>query len=243
MTVNVTYKRATDCVKGVNGMGDVKPSVGLGVLHLFCAYSAEVDVDMVTKVATNALNCGVQVVPVALLGHKADIALMCLSDDLWQLRDIQTGLQHAGLQIVDSYLSMTEISEYAQGVPDEAKNARLYPQLPPDGKRAWCFYPMSKKREAHANWFSLPFDERKDLMHEHGVSGRKFAGRIVQLITASTGLDDFEWGVTLFGVHLDDLKDVVYTMRFDQASAVYADFGVFYTGLVCTIDELLSRTS
>ena len=224
-------------------MTSVKPAEGLGVLHLFCVYSADVDTTAIQKSVEKAQKVGVQVVSVALLGHKADVAFMCLSDDLWRLRDIQTELQHSGLQIVDSYLSVTELSEYAQGVPDEAKQARLYPQLPPDGKPAWCFYPMSKKREAHANWFSLPFDERKALMHEHGVSGRKFAGRIVQLITASTGLDDFEWGVTLFGTNPDDIKDVVYTMRFDRASAIYADFGVFYTGLVCGVDELLARTS
>jgi chlorite dismutase len=106
---------------------------------------------------------------------------------------------------------------------------------------AWCFYPMSKKREAHANWFRLPFDERKALMHEHGTSGRKFAGRVVQYVTGSTGLDDYEWGVTLFAVHPDDLKEVVYTMRFDQASAVYADFGPFYTGLVAPAAEVLDR--
>ena len=79
-------------------------------------------------------------------------------------------------------------------------------------------------------------------MYEHGASGRKFAGRIVQLITASTGLDDCEWGVTLFGVRIDDLKDTVYTMRYDTASARYADFGPFLTGLVGPVDEVLART-
>jgi peroxiredoxin len=75
-------------------------------------------------------------------------------------------------------------------------------------------------------------------MHEHGTTGRTFAGRILQLITGSTGLDDFEWGVTLFGVHADDLKDVVYTMRYDRASAQFAEFGPFYTGYVTTLAEL-----
>ena len=75
-------------------------------------------------------------------------------------------------------------------------------------------------------------------MHDHGKSGRTFAGRITQLITGSAGFDDFEWGVTLFGVHPDDLKDVVYTMRFDEASAVYAEFGSFYVGFVMDVDEL-----
>ena len=76
-------------------------------------------------------------------------------------------------------------------------------------------------------------------MHEHGTSGRKFAGRIAQYITGSAGLDDYEWGVTLFGVHPDDLKEVVYTMRFDEASAMYAEFGPFYTGMVTPVEELV----
>ena len=77
------------------------------------------------------------------------------------------------------------------------------------------------------------------MMYEHGTSGRTFAGRIIQVVTGSTGLDDFEWGVTLFGVHPDDLKACVYTMRYDHASAVYADFGPFYTGIVAPLDEVL----
>jgi len=77
-------------------------------------------------------------------------------------------------------------------------------------------------------------------MHEHGKSGRTFAGRVLQLVTGSTGLDDFEWGVTLFGVHIDDLKEVVYTMRFDEASAVYAEFGSFYVGMITPVEELLA---
>ena len=79
------------------------------------------------------------------------------------------------------------------------------------------------------------------MMYEHGTSGRKFAGRLVQLITASTGVDDFEWGVTLFAQHPDDLKEVVYTMRYDTASAIFAEFGAFYTGLVASPEEVLDR--
>jgi chlorite dismutase len=122
------------------------------------------------------------------------------------------------------------------------KNMRLYPELPPEGKNAYCFYPMTKRRGADNNWFTLDFEERKELMYEHGTSGRKFAGRITQLITASTGLDDWEWGVTLFGVKIDDLKDTVYTMRYDTASAVYAEFGPFYTGMTGPVEEILART-
>ncbi len=215
------------------------PSEGLGVVHLFFTVSPLVDREAVLDAVSRAQSDGDQVITVSMLGHKADVAIMALGDDLWRLRRLQTALTAAGLDLVDSFVSITEVSEYAAGVPDEMKQARLYPHLPPEGKTAWCFYPMSKRREAENNWFTLPFDERRDLMHEHGVSGRKFAGRLVQLITSSTGLDDYEWGVTLFAVRPDDLKDVVYTMRFDQASAVYAEFGPFFVGMVGTPEAVL----
>ena len=150
-----------------------------------------------------------------------------------------TRLAAAGLLLVDSYLSLTELSEYAQGVPEPMKQARLYPQLPPPEKPAFCFYPMSKRRAADANWYRLPFEEREALMREHGASGRAFAGRVVQLITASTGLDDDEWAVTLFCQHPDDVKEVVYTMRFDEASAVYAEFGRFVVGMIAEPGDAL----
>jgi chlorite dismutase len=216
----------------------VSPSVGLGVLHLFCKPSVEVDRVALDEAAAQARLADVQVISVLLLGHKADVAFMVLGRDLRDLRAFQTGVQNAGYVVVNSYLSITEVSEYARTMPEEQLRPRLYPELPPEGKTSWCFYPMSKRRMPGLNWYSLPFDERKDLMHEHGLSGRKFAGRIVQLITASTGLDDYEWGVTLFGVNPDDLKDVVYTMRFDRASANYAEFGPFYAGMVTSIDAL-----
>jgi chlorite dismutase len=180
------------------------------------------------------------VVPVALLGHKADLALMALAEDWWVLRRLQAAVQAAGMRLTDSYVSLTELSEYAAGVPEEMRQARLYPQLPPEGKPAWCFYPMSKRRNVDQNWFTLEYDRRKELMYEHGASGRTFAGRILQVVTGSTGLDDFEWGVTLFGRHPDDLKEVVYTMRYDEASAVYAEFGRFYTGIVTDLPNALS---
>jgi chlorite dismutase len=215
------------------------PSTGLGVVHLFCTVGEGTDragIEAAVKAATEA---DVQVVPIAVLGHKADVALMALGKDWWQLKAFQTALQVAGLTVVDSYVSLTELSEYAQGLPEPMANARLYPQLPPEGMGAWCFYPMSKKRDGDANWFTLPYDDRKALMMEHGASGRKYAGRIVQLITGSAGVDDYEWGVTLFAQKPDDLKEVVYTMRFDEASAIYAEFGPFVAGAVGTLAEVL----
>ena len=219
----------------------VVPAVGQGALHLFWRVPGEgvVDRAAVATAVASARDDGAQVVSVALLGHKGDLATMALAPDLWRLRRLQSELAAAGLDLVDSYVSLTELSEYAQGVPDELRQARLWPQLPPEGKPAWCFYPMSKRRGDVSNWFTLPYDERKELMHEHGSSGRKFAGRILQLITGSTGLDDFEWGVSLFAQKPDDLKEVVYTMRYDEASALYAEFGPFVTGVIGTLDEVL----
>ncbi len=217
----------------------VSPTVGLGVVHLFCVPRPDWDREAVVAAAEAARAEGAQVVGASMLGHKCDVAFMALSDDLRVLRRFQTALQQAGLDVIDSYVSLTEVSEYAAGMPAEMLQPRLHPVLPPEGKPAFCFYPMSKRRTVEGNWFTLPFDERKKLMHEHGASGRRFAGRVVQVITGSTGLDDFEWGVTLFATHPDVLKEVVYTMRFDEASAVYAEFGAFYTGMVTPVAELV----
>ena len=219
----------------------MSPSVGLGVIHLFCKVNTSFDAEAVIGAVKNAENSGVTVIGVAVLGHKADLAIMGVAADLRELKALQTGLQHAGLEVVDSYVSLTEVSEYAKGMPQEMLDARLYPQLPPPGKNAWCFYPMSKRRNVDQNWFTLPLDERAELMAGHGKSGRTFAGRVIQLVTGSTGIDDFEWGVTLFAVNPDDLKEVVYTMRFDEGSALYAEFGAFYVGMVTPIEELVQQ--
>ena len=218
----------------------MSPSVGMGVLHLFGHPAAEFDGQAVIAAVKDAQSRGVQVVSVSMLGHKADVAFMAVGSDLRELRTFQTAIQTAGVFVSDSYVSITEVSEYAANVPEEMKNARLYPQLPPAGKNAWCFYPMSKKREPENNWYTLPFAKRSELMSEHGKSGRAFSGRVIQLVTASAGFDDFEWGVTLFAVNPDDLKDVVYTMRFDEASSVYAEFGAFYVGMVTPVEELVA---
>ena len=218
----------------------VTPSVGLGVLHLFYRLGDGWRADAVVASVSAAVGRGTQVVAVAILGHKADAAFMALDADWWNLRLLQRDLAGTGLEAAASYVSLTEISEYAAGVPDELKQQRLYPQLPPPGKPAWCFYPMSKRRGEQENWFTLPDEDRRELMYEHGTSGRKFAGRVLQVVTGSTGTDDFEWGVTLFAVRPDDLKDVVYTLRFDRASAVYAEFGPFYSGMVVPVEDLVT---
>jgi chlorite dismutase len=217
----------------------LEPSEGLGVLHLFCSAGPSAEAEAVRTAVKGAEEAGLQVVPFAVLGHKADLGFMALGPDLWRLRALQTELVAAGLQVRDSYVSLTEVSEYAANVPDKQKRTRLYPDLPPEGMTAFCFYPMTKRRDPEQNWYELPYDERLELMYEHGKSGRTFAGRVVQLVTGSVGLDDFEWGVSLFGVHPDDLKACVYTMRYDRASARYAEFGPFTTGLLAPLDDVL----
>lgn len=214
---------------------------GWGIFHLFCKMGPNSDGQRIAAAVKEASEGDHQVVSVAMFGHKADVCFMALGPDLWRLRGLQRDLQAAGLEIVDSYVSITEISEYAKGLPEPMRQARLYPDFPPEGKLAFCFYPMSKRRLPGDNWYQLSFDERVALMSEHGKSGRNFAGRIVQLITGSTGLDDYEWGVSLFGLSPIDLKDCVYTMRFDEASARYAEFGPFYMGLVAPLDEVLAN--
>jgi chlorite dismutase len=116
---------------------------------------------------------------------------------------------------------------------------RLYPVLPD-----WpvvCFYPMSKRRSGADNWYSLSYDARRELMAGHARVGRTYSGRILQLITGSTGLDEYEWGVTLLAKDTLDIKAIVYEMRFDEVSARYAEFGDFYIGMQLPLDELFRR--
>jgi chlorite dismutase len=170
------------------------PAVGWGVLHLFCKIGPLADGEAVAAAVKAAEADDVQVVPVAMLGHKADVAFMVLGPDLWRLRQVQTELTAAGLDVVDSYVSLTELSEYAQGVPAEMKEARLHPRLPPEGKAAFCFYPMSKRRGDVSNWFTLPYDDRKELMYAHGASGREIAcpDRLVPAARKVAGSCSFE---------------------------------------------------
>lgn len=138
----------------------------------------------------------------------------------------------------DSASYKARVKGYAAREPAMQK-ARLEPDFPP-----WpcaCFYPMNKKRKVGENWFTLPFSERSRLMAEHGASGMKFGGRVSQLITVSVGLDDWEWGVTLWARRPEFLKEIVYTMRFDEASARYAEFGPFYTGYIATAEEIIEH--
>ena len=223
----------------------ITPTTGWNVVHLFLKVpsgSAQApDGRAALEAIERARKHDHQVVTASILGHKADLCVLGLGPDLRELRRLQTELRQAGLEVADSYVSLTEVSEYAGGVPEEMKKARLYPVLPPPSLEAFCFYPMSKRRAPGAeNWYSLPYDDRLKLMYGHGAVGREFRGRVLQLVTGSTGVDDYEWGVTLFGAHPDDLKDCVYTMRFDVASALYGEFGRFYSGFVGEAESVLA---
>jgi chlorite dismutase len=167
-----------------------------------------------------------------------------------------------------SFVSISEISEYVPSVEQYAarlieegetegsetyhakvnaygrreplmRRQRLTPDFP--NWPATCFYPMNKKRKVGENWFTLPFAERSRMMNEHAKSGMAFAGKVTQLITVGVGLDDWEWGVTLWAANPQFLTRIVYQMRFDEASARYAEFGPFYTSYVATPERLLQH--
>jgi chlorite dismutase len=203
-----------------------------------------------------------------VLGHKADLGVMAVGPDLARLQVFQHALTNAALAPSWSYLSLTETSEYGatedderlrlqeeDGVSDPAevearltvwreriehyREQRIHPRLP--DTRTLCFYPMSKRRSGDDNWYALDFADRKQLMAGHARVGRRYAGRVVQLITGSTGIDDWEWGVTLFADDPAALKEIVYEMRFDEVSARYAEFGPFVTGLVLPPEVALGR--
>jgi chlorite dismutase len=172
------------------------------------------------------------------------------------------------LETTYSFVSMSEISEYVpspEQYAERLKNGgedpnspafaakvaayerrlpmmneqRLRPEIPP-----WpslCFYPMNKARVVGANWFDLPYSQRNEMMAEHAQSGMAFAGRVSQLVTVAVGLDDWEWGVTLWARNPQYLKDIVYKMRFDKASARYGEFGEFFVGYVSDSDAILKH--
>jgi len=124
----------------------------------------------------------------------------------------------------------------AMGRQREAMQPRLFPTIPPN--RYVCFYPMDRRRGEDKNWYKVPFEERTRQMGEHGMIGRRYAGEVKQIISGSIGLDDWEWGVTLWADDPVSFKKLIYEMRFDEVSAVYALFGTFYIGLRCPAAQL-----
>ena len=212
-----------------------------------------------------------QLLTLSMVTPKADLGFMLITPDLQTAnkidKELSLSLSPDVLTPVYSYLSLTEESEYittedeyARSLDEETRRdaakleqalatfrdrikhyrqERVYPALPD-----WpvvCFYNMSKRRGEERNWYALSYEERKRLMKGHAAVGREFAGKVKQLITGSTGLDDAEWGVTLFARDTFQIKSIVYQMRFDPVSAEYADFGEFFIGIQLPLDELFRR--
>ncbi len=245
----------------------VIPSSGWGVVHLLLRVHAGGggggDIARALRVFREAAPEN-QVRAMSVLGGRADIGLLLVAPDLNALDRVVKGVLAGPVDVVYSFLSITEESEYRSTEDDERarlvaagedatderlaewreriahyRELRVHPDLPV--RRILCFYPMSKRRMGDDNWFALPFDERKRLMLGHGTLGRKYAGRVTQLVTGAAGLDDWEWGVTLFSDDLAAIKEIVYEMRFDEASARFGEFGPFYVGLVMDPTDALDR--
>jgi hydrogen peroxide-dependent heme synthase len=176
----------------------------------------------------------------AVIGHKADLATIHLRPEVGHLHELERRFDQTSLASCStktfSYLSVIEVSRHGspEGTAENVESSpyiqsRLYPEIP-DHNRYLCFYPMSKRRGEEDNWYLLEAEERGDLMRAHGRTGRRYAGKVSQIVTGSIGLDDWEWGVTLFADDPLLFKKLVYEMRFDEVSARYAEFGPFFVG-------------
>ncbi len=233
----------------------VVPSQGWGVLHLFFRVRGPRAVPVEVAEAERLLEefeaeDPYQALPFAVLGQRADLGLMLIGPDLARLQRLHGELLATPLgerleEVGDlSFVSLTELSEYTPTEGDERLmrmlEARLHPRLP--AGKVLCFYPMAKKRDGQDNWYRLPYEARRELMLAHGAVGRRFHGRILQLITGAVGLSDWEWGVTLLADDPKAIKDVVYEMRFDEASARYALFGPFTVGLRGSLRDVLAQS-
>jgi chlorite dismutase len=209
----------------------------------------------------------------SLIGHKGDLMLVHFRKSFADLNQAELKLAGLRLseyfEPTSSYLSIIELGLYDstlkiykeltdQGIQPhsdqwkaeieckldrhrEAMHPRLFPEIPPN--RYVCFYPMDRRRGEDKNWYTLPIEERARQMSDHGLVGRRYAGEVKQIITGSIGFDDWEWGVDLFADDPLVFKKLIYEMRFDHVSAVYALFGQFYVGVRCPaagLEKLLS---
>src|SRR2546430_13069159 len=204
----------------------------------------------------------------SLLGHKGDLMLVHFRQSFDELNQVELQLAQLRLsdylEPATSYLSIIELGlyestikayrdlsdrgvephseEWKRGIQEvlerqkEAMHPRLYPEMPPH--RYICFYPMDRRRGEDKNWYTLPMEERGRQMNDHGMVGRRYAGEVRQIITGSIGFDDWEWGVDLFAENPLGFKKLIYEMRFDEVSAVYALFGTFYVGLRVPVSGL-----
>lgn len=204
----------------------------------------------------------------SMIGHKADLLILHYRRSFDELNEAELEITRTRLsdylEPTTSYLSVVELGLYEstmkvyQALSDrgiepfsdewnaaveetlqrqrEAMRTRLYPEMP--GHRYICFYPMDRRRGEQKNWYQLPMAERQRQMHEHGMIGRRYAGTVRQIISGSMGFDDWEWGVDLFAEDPVVFKKLIYEMRFDEVSAVYAAFGSFYVGVRCRAADL-----
>jgi peroxiredoxin len=204
----------------------------------------------------------------SLLGHKGDLMFVHFRSSFPDLNQAELALAGLRLfdylETTTSFLSVIELGLYEsttkiykaqidRGIEphseawnaairetierqQEAMRARLYPPIPPN--RYLCFYPMDRRRGEDKNWYTLPIEERARQMNEHGMVGRRYAGVVKQIISGSIGFDDWEWGVDLWADNPVSFKKLIYEMRFDHVSAVYALFGQFYVGLRCPAEQL-----
>jgi hydrogen peroxide-dependent heme synthase len=202
------------------------------------------------------------------LGHKGDLIFIHFRDSLEALNQVELTLAQTRfydfLTPVHSYVSVVELGLYestrktyeaaaekglAQHSPEwnaeiteslsratTAMAPRLFPGVPE--AKYLCFYPMDRKRDEQKNWYNIPFADRQRMMHDHGMIGRRYAEQVRQIITGSIGMDDWEWGVTLFAEEPVVFKKLIYEMRFDEVSADYALFGQFYIGLRLQLEKL-----
>lgn len=184
-----------------------------------------------------------------MVGHKADLLFLHLRPRAEQLLELETILQKmpvaTALTRPYSYFSVVELSKYlargADPVTNPALMKRLEPELPTMSHVS--FYPMNKKRDGHDNWYMLSREERREMMKDHGIIGHKYHEKVIQMITGSQGLDDWEWGVTLFADDPVLFKKLIYEMRFDEASARFAEFGPFYVGRRINPEDLATLLS
>jgi len=209
----------------------------------------------------------------SLLGHKGDLLFLHFRNSFDEVNAAELKLSQLRLadylEPLTSYVSVIELGLYESTVKTyeqlmerglephsddwkkaikevierqrEAMRPRLYPDIP--NARYLCFYPMDRRRGEEKNWYTLPIRERQRQMHEHGMVGRRYAGEVKQIITGSIGFDDWEWGVDLFADDALVFKKLIYEMRFDEVSAVYALFGTFYLGVRCPATDLAKLLS
>jgi chlorite dismutase len=225
-------------------------------------------VSALQRLERNASTSAVQSALFSELGHKGDLILVHFRNSLEELNQVELDIAQTGLYDfltpVHSYVSVIELGLYestrktyeaaaAKGFElhsadwnaeveaalkrgTEAMRPRLFPAVP--DTKYLCFYPMDRKRAEQVNWYTVPFAERQRMMHEHGLIGRRYGDQVRQIITGSIGYDDWEWGVDLFADDPIVFKKLIYEMRFDEVSAIYALFGQFFIAVRLPVDRL-----